>query len=204
MTDRARIVARPWTRAAAPGRVLAIRLQAMGDVVITLPYLTALRRKLPKTEVDLLTREETAEIPRSLQTFSRVFAIGGGRHFKKQCLSTLGLLPRLVARRYDVVIDLQNNEISRFVVAATRPRAWSRFDRGSPLPAGECTRAAIDASGLGAVELDTRLELSSNGRVDVLLEQAGYRSGSKLVVLNPGGSLSLAPLASGPLRRLRP
>ena len=134
MTDRARIVARPWTRAAAPGRVLAIRLQAMGDVVITLPYLTALRRKLPKTEVDLLTREETAEIPRSLQTFSRVFAIGGGRHFKKQCLSTLGLLPRLVARRYDVVIDLQNNEISRFVVAATRPRGVASTEEARSRP----------------------------------------------------------------------
>ena len=188
MRGRARKDAQPWTRKAAPRRVLAIRLQAMGDVVVTLPYLTALQRKHPETEVDLLTREETAGIPRSLRTFSRVFAIGGGRHFKKQCLSTLCLLPRILARRYEVVIDLQNNEISRFVTGVIRPRAWSRFDSERALPAGERTRTAIDASGLGPVGPDTRLELSSNGRATALLEEAGYRSGHKLVVLNPAGA----------------
>ena len=190
MTERPRIVARPWTRAGAPDRVLAIRLQAMGDVVITLPYLTALGKKFPEMEVDLLTREETAEIPKSVKTFSRVFAIGGGRHFKKQCLSTVALLPRLLGRRYDVVIDLQNSEISRFVVSLTRPRAWSRFDSASPLPAGECTRATIAASGLGPVGLDTGVELSSDGRAGALLEQAGYQSGHELVVLNPAGAFA--------------
>jgi hypothetical protein len=37
----------PWHGAAPPTTVLAIRLQAMGDVVITLPYLRALQRSLP-------------------------------------------------------------------------------------------------------------------------------------------------------------
>jgi hypothetical protein len=40
------IACKPWTRKSPPGRVLAIRLQAMGDVVITLPYLQGLRNSL--------------------------------------------------------------------------------------------------------------------------------------------------------------
>ena len=37
-------------------RILAIRLQATGDVVITLPYLNSLKRRFPEAELDLLAR----------------------------------------------------------------------------------------------------------------------------------------------------
>ena len=50
---------RRWEKRIFPKRVLAIRLQAMGDLVITLPYLQNLRNTLPPgTELDRLTREE--------------------------------------------------------------------------------------------------------------------------------------------------
>jgi ADP-heptose:LPS heptosyltransferase len=169
-------------------RVLAIRLQAMGDVVITLPYLNSLKNRLPGAELDLLTREETAGIPRSLDLFSRIFAIGGGRSFKRQCLSTALLLPRLLARSYDAVLDLQNSEISRSVTKVLRPERRSLFDRTSPMPAGERTRIAVEAAGLGPVSLDTALPLRNGGRVSNLLRESGWLPEDRLVVLNPAGA----------------
>lgn len=169
-------------------RILAIRLQATGDVVITLPYLNGLRARRPEARIDFLTREETASIPRSVVLFSRVFAIGGGRSFKRQCLSTLLLLPRLLGRRYDAVLDLQNNEISRWVTRALRPRVHSTFDRESPMPAGERTRRAIEESGLGPVEIDTRIETRESDKAEKILDEAGLRPGERLVVLNPAGA----------------
>jgi ADP-heptose:LPS heptosyltransferase len=63
-------------------RILAIRLQAMGDVVITLPYLQDLRNNLPATvQIDLLTRDETDPIQRIL-SYSIKFSIKGKRNFK--------------------------------------------------------------------------------------------------------------------------
>ncbi len=169
-------------------RVLAIRFQATGDVVITLPYLNALKRKYPDFGIDLLTREETAPIPRSLLLFSRVFAIGGGRSFKRQCLAMLVLLPQLILRRYDIVLDLQNNELSRWVTSALRPGAWSRFDKTSPVPAGERTRRTIEGAGLGPIGLDTDLRVRNDGSAERLLREAGIGSDHRLVVLNPAGA----------------
>src|SRR4026207_833547 len=104
------IPAKPWTTSRLPKRILAIRMQAMGDVVITLPYLQDLRNSLPGTvQIDLLTRYETNPIPKNLVLFNKIFSIGGKRNLKKQLFFTLLLLPRLLSRRYDVVLDLQNN-----------------------------------------------------------------------------------------------
>ena len=169
-------------------KILAIRLQAMGDVVITLPYLNSLKRLLPEAELDLLTREETAPIPRSLALFSRVFAIGGGRSFKRQCLSTATLLPRLLLRGYGAVLDLQNNEISRWVTLALRPERRCRFDKSSALPAGERTRLAIEESGLGPVGIDTDLRPRNEIAALALLRSAGFRPVDRLVILNPAGA----------------
>ncbi len=169
-------------------RILSIRLHAMGDVVITLPYLNSLKRSHPDAELDLLTGGDAAAIPRSLALFSRVFAIGGGRSFKRQCLSTAALLPRLLLRRYDAVLDLQNNEVSRAVTLALRPERRCLFDKESPLPAGERTRLAIESSGLGPVGIDTDLRPYGEAAALSLLRSRGYGAGERLVILNPAGA----------------
>ena len=105
------IRAKPWTSPLPPKRILAIRLQAMGDVVITLPYLQHLRNSLPSsTRLDFLTRTETEDIPRNLHLFDRIFSIGGGRNHKKQILSTLFLIPKLLMQKYEAVIVVPVND----------------------------------------------------------------------------------------------
>ncbi|HJS75304.1 MAG TPA: glycosyltransferase family 9 protein, partial [Vicinamibacteria bacterium] len=137
---------------------------------------------------DLLTGAEAASIPRDLTLFSRVFALGGGRSFKRQCVSTAVLLPRLLARGYRAVLDLQNNELSRFVTSALRPRRRCRFDRTGPLPAGERTRLAIESAGLGPVGIDTDFPPRGVDGALPLLESRGYRPEDRLVILNPAGA----------------
>ncbi|SIT29351.1 ADP-heptose:LPS heptosyltransferase [Filimonas lacunae] len=183
--------ARIWKRSVPPKRVLAIRLQAMGDLVITLPYLQALRDSLPPgTQLDLLTRQEVAAIPQHLHLFNRVFAIGGGRVFKRQFLYAIFLLPRLMLRRYDVVLDLQNNKLSRMVRLVLRPRAWTEFDRLSPISAGLRNQNTIAAVGLGnhaaAFHLCLREPVDTAG----LLRRNGWDGVSGLVVLNPAGAFA--------------
>ncbi len=192
------IPAKKWTRGIPPRRILAIRLQAMGDMVITLPYLQQLRNHLPAgTGLDLLTREEVAGIPRNMDLFDRVFSIGGGRDLKKQLLSTGWLLPRLMMRRYEAVLDLQNNIVSRIVRCSLLPRAWSEFDRFSPVAAGERTRLTIEAAGLGKWLGDVQAGadrrgpvFNMNNREEALrlLKDNGWDGKSPLVLLNPAGA----------------
>jgi len=55
---------KPWTKTKLPRRILAIRTQAMGDVMITLPYLQHLRRSLPAIRESL---EQLRELARQLE-----------------------------------------------------------------------------------------------------------------------------------------
>jgi len=168
--------------------VLAIRLQAMGDTMITLPYLQALRTTLPAdTKLDLLTREEVDPVPRDIYLFDKIYSLGGGRHPKKIFLHALFLIPRLWMRRYDVVIDLQNNIITQTVRKALRPNAWSEFDRFSPIAAGERTRLTIEAAGLGANRLMASFCLKDPLKGPMLLKKNGWNGKDPLVVLNPAG-----------------
>lgn len=182
------IPAKPWKKKKQPKRILAIRMQAMGDVVITLPYLQDLRNSLPgSVRIDLLTRCETDPIPKNLVLFNKIFSIAGERNFKKQFLFTLLLLPKLLFRRYDIVIDLQNNSLSRLVRKILMPSAWAEFDRTSPLPAGERTRKTIEAIGLGRNKAAGRIHLKTDLNAAKLLMENGWDGKSDLVILNPAG-----------------
>ena len=87
------IPAKKWTKEKPPKRILAIRLQAMGDLVITLPYLQALRNALPSAaKLDLLTLIENESIPYSIELFDKIYSIRGYRNFKKQLAFTCFLL----------------------------------------------------------------------------------------------------------------
>jgi ADP-heptose:LPS heptosyltransferase len=182
------IPAKPWKKKKLPKRILAIRMQAMGDVVITLPYLQDLRNRLPgSVEIDLLTRYETDLIPKNIVLFNKIFSIAGKRSFKKQLFFTLLLIPGLLLRRYDIVIDLQNNILSRLVRKTLMPAAWSEFDRTSPLPAGERTRLTIEAIGLGKNKAAEKFKLKSDLNAKKILIKNGWDGKKDLVVLNPAG-----------------
>lgn len=182
------IPAKPWTKKGLPRSILCIRLQAMGDLVITLPYLQALRNSLPDSvRIDLLTREEVDSISRNIHLFNKVYSLGGGRNFKKIMLSTFLHLPKLLWQRYDVVLDLQNNIYSEIVRKAVRPAAWTVFDRFSPLPAGERTRLTIEAAGFGKIEMDNHFRLKNEHFGLTILKNNGWNGTDQLVVLNPAG-----------------
>ncbi len=179
---------RPWLDRRPPSRILAIRMQAAGDVTITLPYLLAVRARYPAARLDFLTREEVVDVPRAVRLFDRIDAIGGGRDERRQLANVLLRAPLLAARRYDVVLDLQNNRVSRAARRAAMPAAWSSFDRTSPVSAGERTRRAIRAAGLETGRVDARLPLVDPSAGDAALQAAGRDPDRPLVVLSPAGA----------------
>lgn len=183
------IRAKKWPGVGVPRRVLAIRYQALGDTIITLPYLCSLKKNYPEMEIHFLTRKEVSEVPGAMGFFEKVFAVGGGRNAKVQFVLTMLLLPRLWFHRYDVVLDLQNHKISRIVRMLLFPRAWSEFDRVSPIAAGERTRLAIDAAGFTDTSLNISLRTNRSNQVDHLLTNNGWDRKSEIIILNPAGNL---------------
>jgi ADP-heptose:LPS heptosyltransferase len=182
------INSKKWTKPGSPKRILAIRMHAMGDVIITLPYLQDLRNNLPgSVQIDLLTRYETDPIPKNLILFDKIFSVAGKRNLKAIKFFTFLLLPKLLLRRYDIVIDLQNNRLSRTIRKIINPAAWAEFDSTSPIPAGQRTKNTIDAIGLNKNKAADKLFLKNDLNAKQILLDNGWDGKKDLVVLNPAG-----------------
>jgi len=178
-----------WQNKKSPKKVLAIRYQAMGDIVITLPYLNDFKYQFPDSELHFLTTNECSAIPKSLTIFNKVIVIRGGRSTKLQFFFTLCKLPSLLWQRYDIVMDLQNNKISRIVRRILKPTAWCEFDRFSAKSASERNRLTIETLGLGEIELKTSINQSINENdISNKLILNGWKQGHILIVLNPAGA----------------
>lgn len=186
------IKSKPWKLDTPSAKILVMRFQALGDVVITLPYLLSLRRQNPSLQLHFLSREEVCEIPGALDLFGELIVIRGGRNSKLQFLHVLGLVPRLLGNRYDVVIDLQNHWISRLIRKILNTRAWSEFDRTSNRSAGERTRLTIQAAGFPNINIQPGFQFQPDVALAAigLLKEHGWDGVSQLVGLNPAGNFS--------------
>jgi heptosyltransferase II len=180
---------KPWTSSTPPKKILVIRFHAFGDVVITLPYLQVLKNIFPAVEFHLLTREECADIPRHAVMFEKVYGLEDRRDTARLIAAAVALSPRLVRERYDIVLDLQRNTVSRFIRRVLSPASYSEFDRYSPRSAGERVRRTIDALRIAALpeELPT-IALRPTPIDDRKWYSAGYTRGEKYSIVNPAGS----------------
>ena len=97
-------------------RVLVTRLDYLGDVVLSLPLVDAIRAHAPGVEVDYLTRRPAADLLARDDRFSRVWAL------EKGARATLSLIRALRSRAYSAVIDLYSNPRSAWLSWATGAR----------------------------------------------------------------------------------
>lgn len=108
-------------------RVLVIKLRHHGDVLLSSPLLTVLKKHAPHAEIDALVYHDTRDMLSGHPALSELFTID--RQWKK--LGPLGqlraewqLLSRLRARGYDLVIHLTEHKRGAWLSRLLAPR-WS-------------------------------------------------------------------------------
>jgi len=94
-------------------KVLIIRLNAMGDVILTLPVVMAVKNSYPDAVVDFATRKAYAPLFDQFPAVDTVFAFD---------TSMRELIKALRAQKYDTVIDLQKNPRSIILTASINPK----------------------------------------------------------------------------------
>ncbi|HEX6790966.1 MAG TPA: glycosyltransferase family 9 protein [Candidatus Krumholzibacteria bacterium] len=104
----------------AGDRVLVTRLNYLGDVVLSLSMVDALRATHPGIVIDYLAREPAASLLAGDDRFGQVIAWRDG------AMNALRTVVRLRARRYRAVIDLYSNPRS----------AWLSWLSGAPVRIG--------------------------------------------------------------------
>lgn len=182
---------KPWKKKGLPKKILAIRLQALGDTVIALSYLQYLREQLPaETQIDFLVRNEFDEIPANLQLFNTVYSLSGGNKIRNQFIGLLPHLFKIKKADYDVVLDLQNNIVSNFVRAFVNPLCYVRFDRFSSKHACQRNAETINKAGVIQVKESYHFNFKNPNCGSDILEKNGWKKGSKLILLNPAGAFS--------------
>lgn len=169
--------------------MLVIRLHALGDVALTLPASAALRSRFPDARIDYMTTETSASLVASLRMIDEVTIVSECKDPGSWAAGAvrMGLLVR--KKKYDVILDLQRNWVTRTIRRLASPAAWGEFDRFAPMSAGDRVIESFHRTGfaglspLHAMEFHHRLLV----RTETLLRDGGRDPKKKLVVLNPAG-----------------
>lgn len=185
------------------GAVLAIRLRALGDVVLTTPALRALKRGHPGDALEVVTEPRYAPLLEGAEGVDRVWPV------ERTARASLELARRLRRRRYDLAVDFFGNPRSAFLARASgattragyalrgRARAYHvRVARTLPPAPGRREYAAAThlrlAEAVGGIGdgLDVRLPLGprAGSEADAVLERAGIGSPGRCVGLVAAGT----------------
>ena len=131
------------------GAVLAIRLRALGDVVLTTPALRALRRGHPDAALEVVTDSRYVDLLAGVPGVTRVWGLGRTHG------ETLRLIGQLRKRRYALAVDFFGNPRSALVTRWSGARRRAGYDlrgrrhaydvrvpRDTPRPAGRREHAS--------------------------------------------------------------
>ncbi len=179
----------PWTRSHGPKRILIIRIHAIGDVAITLPYCLALRKQFPNSQIDFLTTASTESLVNAANIFDQIHTFPFCKNRRERIRQAVTLSYIMRNYRYDLIIDLQRNWITRLIRTVSSPESWSEFDRFSMKPAGDRTLETFHRIGFNDLQpnynLDIKPEFSRKAKS--LLLNHGWDGITPLVVFNPAG-----------------
>ncbi len=189
-----------------PGaRVLVTRLDYLGDVVISLTVVDALRRRWPGVEIDYLTRAPAADLLAGDPRLARVVRL----ERRPTIRQSLDVISALRSRRYDAALDLYANPRSAWLVRASgarvrvgAARGWRRrlYTHAVTVPpevrAAPAWHAAVAAPlGVTGASLRPRLPLSPDER------EAGRRALEALACAGSGPRVGIHPGGKWPVKR---
>jgi len=117
-----------------PRRALIVRLDRLGDMVLTLPFLRELKRHLPDTEIDAVCSPYNRGIIEASPHIGNIYVFdtaAGGR-------AKWRLVQALRARRYDMTVDLEDSALRPAIIAyLTGAPVRAGFDNRGMLKHGE-------------------------------------------------------------------
>jgi 3-deoxy-D-manno-octulosonic-acid transferase/heptosyltransferase-1 len=119
-------------------KILIVKLSAIGDVIHTLPALTALRRHYPDAQIDWLVENAAADLVQGHAALNRILIWRRGEFVnlvKAGKLSSAGrlfssLLVQLREARYDLILDFQALLKSSLWIFLAKGRRKAGFGQG--------------------------------------------------------------------------
>ncbi len=193
-----------YKEAAVQKRILVIKISALGDVILSIPSIRALRRQFPDAWISVLVGRKSRKVIRNCPDVNDtiVFEEGRGKERLTDLLKTAAILAK---EDFDIVVDLQNNRTSHLLAylsgakirAGHTNRKWSFF----------LNRKTKDSSNAGVAPLDHQFRVlqlvgvesyekrlafwvqpDEDEKVRKFLESQWVSPSQALVGINPGSS----------------
>lgn len=93
--------------------ILVIKISAIGDVILSIPSLAAIRRHFPKSKIAMLVGSESREVVSNCPYVDEIIVFK--QSHKKRIRNTFKMAKELRRENFDIVIDLQNNRASHLL-----------------------------------------------------------------------------------------
>ena len=194
-----------YQEAISKKRILVIKLSALGDVILSIPSIRALREKFPDAWISVLVGRKSRKIIRNCPYVNDTIVYEEALGHKRS--GGIFRMARLLAKEdFDMVIDLQNNKNSHLLSYLCGARIRLGHDNGkwsfllndkakeisaSAMPPLEHQFRVLKL--LGLETFDKRLELwtekEEDQKVRDFLESQWVSPSQTLVGINPGSSL---------------
>lgn len=193
-----------YREAVGKKRILVIKLTALGDVILSLPSIRAIREKYPDAWISVLVGRRSRQIVRNCPAVNDVIVFDEGQ--KEERASRAVRMSRILAREnFDIVVDLQNNKISHFLAFASGARIraghanrkWSfllnrRVKDATTAHMGPVEHQFLVLKQIGVDSPNKKLEFWTDPREEArmaqFLEEAWVSPGQVVVGINPGSS----------------
>jgi heptosyltransferase-2 len=92
-------------------KILIIRFSSLGDIVLTSPLISSLKKLFPEYQIDFLVREQYSELVRFNPNITKIITFD-----VEEGLSGLWKLrKKIFSEKYDIILDIHNNIRSKFI-----------------------------------------------------------------------------------------
>ena len=110
-----------------PKEILLIRIDRLGDLILTLPAIHTVHLNFPQAKIDFLVNEQFADIVRNIPFIRKVYTIKPRSIFR-----ALYLMHEIRKKTYDFVIDLNTstNHLSSLLLFAAKSKRKAGYAVG--------------------------------------------------------------------------
>ena len=91
-------------------KILIVRLSSMGDILLTTPLIRSIKKLNPNIQIDFVLKEEFFELVQHNPNLTNIYK------YRKHSSEKQVLINALISKKYELVIDLQNNLRSREII----------------------------------------------------------------------------------------
>jgi lipopolysaccharide heptosyltransferase II len=95
-------------------KILIIRLSSLGDVLLTTPLIRSIKTKNPSIQIDFIVKEQFFEAVQNNTNLSEIYKYKNSKSEKQILYNSI------LSKKYDLVIDLQNNLRSKEILKPLR------------------------------------------------------------------------------------